>query len=36
MGKLAQFCDVQRAVRKIRVLKIKAKAFEVGEFLNIF
>ena len=36
MLKLAQFCNVQRALRKLRVLKIKAKIFEAGEFLNIF
>ena len=35
MLKLAQFCNVQRALRKLRVLKIKAKTFEAGEFLNI-
>ena len=36
MIKLTQFCNVQRALRKIRVLKIKAKAFEPGKFLKIF
>ena len=36
MLKLVQFCNVKRALRKINVLKIKAKAFKTGEFLNIF
>ena len=36
MLKLAQFCNCQRALRKIKVLKIKTKVFEVGEFLNVF
>ena len=36
MLKLAQFCNCQRALRKIKVLKIKTKVFEAGEFLNKF
>ena len=36
MLKYAQFCYFYRALRKTSVLKLAAKAFEAGNFLNIF
>ena len=36
MLKYAQFCYFHRALRKTSILRIAAKAFEAGDFLNIF
>ena len=36
MLKYAQFCYFYRALRKTSILRIAAKAFEAGDFLNIF
>ena len=36
MLKYAQFCYFYRALRKTNILRIAAKAFEAGDFLNIF
>ena len=36
MVKFTQFCNFQRALGKISLLKIPAQTFETGDFLNIF
>ena len=36
MLKFAQFCYFYRAITKTSILRIAAKAFEAGDFLNIF